>query len=214
MKRGAFILFEGVDRCGKTTQTNRLLQNLKDRNAKVSLRRFPSSKPCTETTIGKIINSYLSNESNLEDRSIHLLFSADRWECKEDIENTLASGETILVDRYAYSGVAFTAAKGYDLEWCKSCDLGLPAPDKVIYLSMPIEETSKRGNFGEQRYEKVEFQKKVKKIFDEQLCEPSWSILNAQRTIEELETQILQIAERTIAEAELKPIEKLWLKNK
>jgi dTMP kinase len=49
------------------------------------------------------------------------------------------------VDRYAYSGVAFTAAKGFDVEWCKCPDKGLPAPDLVIYLKMAVEDTMKRG---------------------------------------------------------------------
>lgn len=44
-----------------------------------------------------------------------------------------------VCDRYAYSGVAFSSAKGLDLDWCKACDKGLPAPDCVIYLDMPIE---------------------------------------------------------------------------
>ena len=39
-----------------------------------------------------------------------------------------------MVDRYAFSGVAFTAAKGLDLEWCKNPDRGLPKPDLVLQL--------------------------------------------------------------------------------
>ena len=48
-----------------------------------------------------------------------------------------------VCDRYAYSGVAFTSAKGLELEWCKTCDKGLPAPDCIIYLDMPIDEAAK-----------------------------------------------------------------------
>ena len=43
---------------------------------------------------------------------VHELFSLNRWECKNDIEHLLASGTTLIVDRYAYSGVVYTAAKG------------------------------------------------------------------------------------------------------
>ncbi len=43
---------------------------------------------------------------------------------------------------HAYSGVSFTAAKGLDYEWCKSCDKGLPTPGCVIYLDIPIEEAA------------------------------------------------------------------------
>lgn len=45
----------------------------------------------------------------------------------------LNSGKTIVADRYAFSGVAYTSAKGIDLEWCKEGDTGLPAPDKVTW---------------------------------------------------------------------------------
>jgi len=38
--------------------------------------------------------------------------------------------------------VAFSSAKGLDLEWCKACDRGLPAPDVIIYLDMPIEDAA------------------------------------------------------------------------
>ena len=48
-----------------------------------------------------------------------------------------------ICDRYAYSGVAFSSAKGLDLDWCKACDSGLPAPDCVIYLDIPVEEAAK-----------------------------------------------------------------------
>lgn len=50
--------------------------------------------------------------------------------------------DTKVCDRYCYSGVAFSAAKGMDIEWCKACDKGLIAPDCVIYLDMPVEEAA------------------------------------------------------------------------
>ena len=47
-----------------------------------------------------------------------------------------------MCDRYAYSGVAFSSAKGLDVHWCKSCDIGLPAPDCIIYLDIPVEDAA------------------------------------------------------------------------
>ena len=68
---------------------------------------------------------------------MHLLFSANRWEAVKTLKTRLNAGETLVCDRYAFSGVAFTAAKGtLDLEWCKNPDRGLPAPDAVIYLDV------------------------------------------------------------------------------
>ena len=61
--------------------------------------------------------------------------------------------------RYAYSGVAFSAAKdGLSLDWCRQPDRGLPRPDVVYFLDVSPEEAAKRGGFGEERYEKAEFQ--------------------------------------------------------
>ena len=162
MNRGAFIVFEGGDRSGKTTQLS-LLQNYfnENNNNNIHHMRFPNRT----STIGKMINSYLESATEMDDRTIHLLFSANRLEASSLIENILDSGKTILCDRYAYSGAAFTAAKGYDLNWCMACDKGLPEPDAVIYLNIPVDEAAKRGEYGVERYENVEFQREVQKKY-------------------------------------------------
>jgi thymidylate kinase len=59
-------------------------------------------------------------------------FSASDLSCSENIRKELESGVTLIVDRYAFSGVAYTGAKGYDLERCKDPDRGLVAPDVVV----------------------------------------------------------------------------------
>jgi hypothetical protein len=85
--RGAFILFEGVDRCGKTTQVGLLKDNLA-KSKRVEQIRFPERK----SAVGQLIDSYLQSNSNLNDQSIHLLFSANRWEQADGIEAKLAGG--------------------------------------------------------------------------------------------------------------------------
>jgi dTMP kinase len=57
-----------------------------------------------DTTIGKMIDSYLKSATDIEDHCIHLLFSANRWEAKNEMMEALNNGETIIVDRYGYSG--------------------------------------------------------------------------------------------------------------
>lgn len=66
------------------------------------------------------------------------------------------------VERYAFSGVAFTSAKGLDLEWCKAPDAGLPSPDLLIHMELSQAEAESRGGFGDERYEVSEFQTAVK----------------------------------------------------
>jgi hypothetical protein len=87
MQRGAFILFEGVDRCGKTTQVGMLNEHLSAR-CKTEQIRFPDRR----SNVGKMIDSYLQSNSNLNDQSIHLLFSVNRWEQSDMIESKLAEG--------------------------------------------------------------------------------------------------------------------------
>ena len=100
-------MFEGCDRSGKTTQVTRLVERLNSAGRPAVMRRFPDRT----TSIGTIINSYLGCKKELEDHVVHLLFSANRWELRKEILETLESGTSVCIDRYAYSGVAFSAAK-------------------------------------------------------------------------------------------------------
>ena len=76
LRRGAFILFEGVDRCGKSTQCRLLVQTLQSRGIEAELWRYPDRT----TAIGQMIDKYLQSQTDMDDASIHLLFSANRWE--------------------------------------------------------------------------------------------------------------------------------------
>ena len=104
-----------------------------------------------------------------------------------------------------------------DIEWCKSCDKGLPAPDVIIYLDMPIETSSTRGKFGEERYENIDFQKMVRLKFmelkqaDDDKDKKIWQMVDATRTVEEIQTEVRAIAEKTVEEVAGKEINMLWL---
>ena len=102
------------------------------------------------------------------------------------------------MDRYAYSGVAYTSAKnGFDLEWCKQCDKGLPKPDLVCFMDTKQLKLESRECFGEERYEINEFQNLVynnfKKLFnlEEKVKPDDCLVLNANETIESLHSKIL-----------------------
>ena len=146
VSRGAFIVLEGVDRCGKTTQCSLLLKHL---TSTLALSTTAMCFPDRSTAIGILIDAYLQSRKNLEDRAVHLLFSANRWEAVESLTHHIASGRTIVCDRYAHSGVAFSSAKDANdpltVEWCKSPDKGLPAPDAIIFLTLSQDEAEKRG---------------------------------------------------------------------
>ncbi|TDL23816.1 thymidylate kinase [Rickenella mellea] len=161
VQRGAFIVIEGLDRSGKSTQAALLQSRLQNANVSVKLMKFPDRT----TPVGKMIDAYLRSQSDVDDRTIHLLFSANRWEAVSSIESTLAAGTTIICDRYAFSGVAFSAAKGLPLAWCRSPDVSLPAPDLTLFLDISPDIAKSRGGYGEERYEKEELQRRVRNIF-------------------------------------------------
>lgn len=182
--RGAFIVIEGLDRSGKSTQTIRLLEKIKELKGEnaAKLIRFPDRT----TTIGKMIDSYLKSHADLDDNAIHLLFSANRWELASQIEADLKLGTILICDRYAYSGIAFSAAKGLSFEWCLSPDIGLPAPDLVLFFDISPEVAQDRGGYGDERYEKKEMQSKVRGVFAKIGREPGqkWVTINAAQTEE------------------------------
>jgi dTMP kinase len=85
---------------------------------------------------------------------------------RSSIERTLNDEVIVICDRYAFSGIAFSAAKGLPYEWCRAPDVSLPAPDLTLFLDISAEKAKERGGYGEERYEKEEMQKKVSQQFE------------------------------------------------
>ncbi|XP_011097317.1 thymidylate kinase isoform X1 [Sesamum indicum] len=204
--RGALIVLEGLDRCGKTSQCSRLLSYLEELGHSVESWRFPDRN----TGVGQMISSYLENKSHLDDHAIHLLFSANRWEKRSLMESKLKSGTTLIIDRYSFSGVAFSSAKGLDVEWCKAPEAGLLAPDIVIYLDISPEKAAERGGYGGERYEQLEFQKRVAQSY-KMLRDSTWKIVDATLPIEDVEKQLRQIVMECVLKCQKgKPFVELW----
>ncbi|KAI8366670.1 thymidylate kinase-domain-containing protein [Radiomyces spectabilis] len=180
-RRGLFIVVEGCDRAGKSTQCERLVQRMRGEQLGTELLKFPDRT----TQTGQMIDGYLKQTQHLDDHAIHLLFSANRWEAIDTMTSLLNSGTNLVVDRYAFSGVAFSAAKGLSLDWCKQPDVGLLTPDVVLFLDLPIEEAERRGGFGDERYEKRELQIIVRQKFG-QLMESSWKVIDASESMDKV----------------------------
>ncbi|KAL6849077.1 Thymidylate kinase [Amphichorda felina] len=163
-KRGAFIVLEGLDRSGKTTQVKLLEQRFVEAGRPVTMMRFPDRS----TTIGQMIDAYLKSNVEMDDHVIHLLFSANRWEAAKKINELLASGKTVVSDRYFHSGIVYSAAKNnpsLSLSWARAPERGLPRPDMVVFLDLTPEEASRRGGWGGEVYERAEMQKRVRELF-------------------------------------------------
>lgn len=204
--RGALIVLEGLDRCGKTSQSGRLYKYLLEQGHSVESWRFPDRN----TGVGQMISSYLTNESQLEDHAIHLLFSANRWEKRSLMEEKLKTGTTLIVDRYSYSGVAFSSAKGLDIGWCKAPEIGLLAPDLVVYLDISPEKAAERGGYGDERYEQLEFQKKVAGSYLA-LRDSSWKVIDATLSIVDIEKKLREVVLDCMMTCHKgKPLSQLW----
>ncbi|KAJ3024896.1 UNVERIFIED_CONTAM: hypothetical protein HDU68_007680 [Siphonaria sp. JEL0065] len=208
--RGSLIIVEGVDRSGKSTQSANLVARLNKAKPESAVAwRFPDRT----TPTGLLINSYLSNAADFDDRTIHLLFAANRAEAMAKLKQTLLDGKTVVVDRYAFSGVAYTLAKetaGLDKNWCKAVDAGILQPDLVFFLDIPTVDASLRGDYGAERYERVDFQEKVRSRFLDLEDERYWVILNARESKETLAERILELANTTIQQSANKPLLPLW----
>ncbi|CCG84153.1 protein of unknown function [Taphrina deformans PYCC 5710] len=167
MARGRLIVIEGLDRSGKSTQCAHLLSALQQEGTSSSsttaeLYKFPDRT----TAIGTMIDGYLRSTTTLDDRAIHLLFSANRWERADTILASLAAGRHVLCDRYLYSGIAYSLTKpGLEPGWCRAGDVGLPLPDAIFFLDVPEDVARRRGGFGQERYERVETQRAVRAQF-------------------------------------------------
>ncbi|KAF5283486.1 hypothetical protein FQR65_LT13874 [Abscondita terminalis] len=196
MTRGAFIVIEGIDRCGKTTQTMKLVESLKKKNIKAERMAFPDRS----TNTGQVISSYLANkDSKLNDQAIHLLFTANRWENVDKMKEKLNDGITLIVDRYFYSGLAFSVAKGMSMDWCLQPEIGLLKPDKVLFLRIKSEIQKERPGFGDERYETFLMQQRVNKIYELfQKSEENWKVIDANGTFDEVHDDLLNNVVETV----------------
>ncbi|KAJ5775146.1 uncharacterized protein N7511_000157 [Penicillium nucicola] len=202
-RRGALIVVEGLDRAGKSSQCEMLRGFLSEQGHSVKYIRFPDRT----TPIGKLIDSYLRGSSHQDDHSIHLLFSANRWEVAKRIEEDIASGITVIVDRYSYSGVVYSAAKAnptLSLDWAWQPEIGLPRPDICLFLGISPEEAAKRGGFGAERYENEAMQTRVRELFQtifERMQDVA--IIDAGKSIDEVSKEIQHAVTGCIARLDI-----------
>ncbi|KAM3174105.1 hypothetical protein ACTXT7_011206 [Hymenolepis weldensis] len=162
-RKAMFIVLEGTDRVGKSTQAKLLADALSAiYGNETYLIRFPDRT----TTIGESLSNYLSGKVEINPHAVHLLFTANRWERAADIEQALAAGRCVVADRYSYSGIVYTASKVHthtpSWDWCLRSEEKLPQPDLVLCL-LPdhIDDLESRGGFGEERFENALFQTRV-----------------------------------------------------
>lgn len=105
MNFGKFIVFEGINGCGKTTLINNLIKYYNKQNIKHIYLKFPDRT----SKSGKIIDDFLKNKYNFNSLEDQIkIFAENRKEAQNLIFNHLSNGYIILCDRYIYSNLAYT----------------------------------------------------------------------------------------------------------
>ena len=144
-----------------------------------------------------MIDAYLKGHAQQEDHVIHLLFSSNRWEAADQIRTAIASGTTVVIDRYYYSGIIYSAAKenpSLSLAWAREPEVGLPRPDLCLFLDVSPIVAAKRGGFGLEKYENDRTQSRVRELFHTLLTLPEKEdicVIDANKSMSEVERSVL-----------------------
>lgn len=96
------------------------------------------------------------------------IFSQALASHRKTITTLLASGTTVICDRYYHSGIVYSAAKrnpALTLPWARAPEVGLPRPDLVLFLDLEEAQARARGGWGGEVYERGEMQRRVRELF-------------------------------------------------
>ncbi|USH00583.1 dTMP kinase [Thermococcus argininiproducens] len=205
---GMFIVLEGIDGAGKSTQAKMLANWFEERGYEVVLTKEP-----TDTAFGKLIRRLvltggkegIIDGARISKEAEALLFAADRAEhVKKLIEPALNAGKVVISDRYFYSSLAYQWARGLDLNWLINLNGFAPRADLVILLDLPVKESIKRinGRSIRSEFDKiVELQKKVRENYLK-LAEKfnEIRIINALAPVEDIHNDITALVEHELFE--------------
>jgi len=175
---GLLIAFEGLDQSGKQTQAERLRDRLVDAGRRVRLLSFPAY----ETPIGAEIERALRGARDYAPDVMQLLYIANRYEMKRDIERERDSGTILVCDRYVGSSVAYGVAHGLDAGWLRDVQRLLPSPDLTILLDIAPDVSARRKTQNRDRYERdLALLARVRDGYLQEAAAASWVVLDASR---------------------------------
>jgi dTMP kinase len=185
--KGTFIAIEGIDAVGKRTQTSILSSWLASKGLKTRTLSFPFY----ETVIGKEIRKFLDGGTNYPQEVRAMLYAANRWERKADLEAILASTDVTIVNRYTGSNLAYGTSYGLDLEWLLILEAGLPKPDLVLVLDAPPAKLVPRRGSNKDSYERnIDLQEKARSAYLMLAEKFGWRVIDASRGIDETKRNI------------------------
>lgn len=148
--RGLLIAFEGLDQSGKQTQAELLRDRLVDAGRLVRLLSFPAY----DTPIGSEIERALHGDRDYSPEVMQLLYVANRYEWKPQMELELERGTVLICDRYLASSVAYGEAQGLDPAWLIDMQRSLPQPDVTFLLDIDPAVSASRKTADRDKYER------------------------------------------------------------
>ena len=185
------INLEGIDGCGKSTQSKLLMKKFEENNEKTIILKEP-----TDGKYGKKLWEMLSGKREATTEQILDLFVMDRKEhVKEKINPALKEGKIVLMDRYYYSTMAYQAAAGIDVNRIRKDNEFAPKPDIVLIFDLPVDLAMKRviGHSVADVFEKEEHLEKVREAYLNLKNDPLVRIIDSTRTPEEIFEEVWEL---------------------
>ncbi len=199
-KKGCFLVFEGIDGSGKSTQMKRVQQRLRKMGHDVYATFEPTDGP-----VGQLIRQMLSGKIPIDQRTLASLFAADRTDHlvndKNGIRKKVDQGKMVLCDRYYFSSYAYHA-QYIDMDWVIHSNLlnaRILKPDLTIFIDVDPEACFQRiaeNRSGFEMYEKLDIMEKVRKnyfaAFDMLKETETVAVVNGNCSVETVEQAILE----------------------
>ncbi len=174
-RRGRFLVLEGLDGAGTTTQASRLVAWLEASGRKAHLTAEPSRGP-VGTQIRHVLSGRLrgAGGADFDPRALALLFAADRLDhWASEIGPRLEQGVDVVSDRYVLSSLAYQSVATGDAAWVAAINSRAPPPDLTVFLSVrPAVALGRRYAASAEReiFEVPEFQRRVHRAYLRELA--------------------------------------------
>src|SRR5437867_7498543 len=193
---GCIIAFEGLDQSGKQTQAELLRDRLKQEGQKARLVSFPDYG----TSIGEEIARALQGEREYGPDVMQLLYVANRYERKPDLQRWLDGGLVLVCDRYMASSVAYGEAFGLDPAWLTEMQKFLPPASLTIMLDIAPETAARRKSADRDRYERdLAMLGRVRESYKRQAHAGGWVVLDGERSKGAIAADVHAAAERVLS---------------
>jgi len=192
--RGLLIAFEGLDQSGKQTQTELLRDRVVGAGRLVRLLSFPAY----DTAIGAEIGRALQGDRDYGADVMQLLYVANRYEWKPQIQRELERGTVLICDRYLASSIAYGEAQGLDAAWLTDIQKFLPQPDLTFLLDINPATAARRKTVDRDKYERdMALLERVRRSYVRQAA-AGWSTIAADRDRQAVAEDVWSVAKSRI----------------